>query len=283
MGEEGDEGDEGDGKEGDGEAAELGGGGSEGDWRVMSMSMVEMGETRGMGGSGESDEVCMRAIVANGRLLVDGAETLLAAFDMRAQSRTPAPSAAGEETTWFDSRRNSIRRDGMRPFFPIWMRGKLICGRWKRGERDAGAGACAGTGTGAGSGSGMDMGVGMGWSGWEWKESRCSAGAMGSGNKGGTGTREGGPRTCAFVPQSFVPPARDDALFHWGPGVGMDAQSPEDMFRWCVACSVLGGSGGNAPVLRSGMCASGSPAYECMKRCCMSGPFGKRRRSLWRR
>ena len=84
-----------------------------------------------MGGSGESewvrgwgDEVC--AIVANGRLLVDGTETLLAGFDMRAQSLA---SAAGEETTWFDSRMNSIRRDGMRPFFPICMRGKLICGR----------------------------------------------------------------------------------------------------------------------------------------------------------
>ena len=72
-------------------ALECGGEAVEGDCRVMLI-----GEMRGMWGKGEE------AIVANGRLLVDGAEIVLAggvSFVGRLWYATP-----GEETTWFDSR-----------------------------------------------------------------------------------------------------------------------------------------------------------------------------------
>ena len=86
--------------------------------------------------------------------------------------------------------------------------------------------------------------------------------SIGSGNKGGTGTREGGART--LDAHSLKSPT-DEAFLK------CDPLPTVDISRWCVMVPAFGGTGGTGSVEKSsGTCASGSPAYVLMNRCCIS-------------
>ena len=106
---------------------------------------MEMGERGRMGGNGEVD------MFANGRLSVDGPDVVL---DGGVMCLVGWNDSAGDDTTWFDSRRNWMRKDGMRPFRPSRLneiRGRRSCEMGNGGDQPpvGDSGCSLGVGRGA--------------------------------------------------------------------------------------------------------------------------------------